>query len=123
MVLNIIHLNDRLIAEVPKGEAAVTDTDEMLDILADAGQSGAQSVIIYEEQLPSGFFDLKTRIAGEILQKFSNYRMYLAVVGSFGNYPGKSLRDFIRESNRTGRTVFVGSKEEALKHFSGRKGQ
>jgi hypothetical protein len=53
-------------------------------------------------------------MAGEILQKFSNYRMRLAIVGDFSEYKSKSLRDFIRESNRTGTINFVGTIDEAL---------
>ncbi|MFZ2340826.1 MAG: DUF4180 domain-containing protein [Bacteroidales bacterium] len=60
------------------------------------------------------FFDLKTKIAGDILQKFSNYRMKLAIIGDFSAIKSKSLRDFIRESNNAGTINFVGSMEEAM---------
>ncbi|MCK7528774.1 MAG: DUF4180 domain-containing protein [Ignavibacteriales bacterium] len=33
----------------------------------------------------SDFFDLKTGIAGEILQKFSTYNVRLAILGDFQN--------------------------------------
>ncbi len=39
--------------------------------------------------------------------------MKLAIVGDFVKYPGKSLRDFIFESNRTGRINFVSSVTQA----------
>ena len=38
-------------------------------------------------------------MAGEILQKFSNYRVRLAIIGSFEQCIAKSIRDFIYESN------------------------
>ena len=86
----------------------------MLDIIADAGYHDCDRLIIYEESLHQDFFDLKTGLAGEILQKFSNYRVKLVIVGDFTNVKSKSLGDFIRESNR-GRTVnFVNSVEEAV---------
>jgi hypothetical protein len=53
-------------------------------------------------------------MAGEILQKFSNYRIKLAIVGDFSKYTKKSIRDFIRESNNTGHINFVGTLDEAL---------
>lgn len=43
---------------------------------------------------------LKTGIAGDVLQKFSNYRVRLVIVGGFSKYPGTSIRDFIYESNK-----------------------
>ena len=39
-------------------------------------------------------------MAGEILQKFSNYRVRLAIVGDFTPYSSKSIKDFIYESNK-----------------------
>ena len=38
-------------------------------------------MIIHEKNITPEFFDLKNRMAGEILQKFSNYRIRLAIVG------------------------------------------
>lgn len=56
-------------------------------------------------------------MAGEILQKFSTYNHKLAIVGDFSGIESKSLRDFIRESNRTGRILFVDNREDALNRF------
>jgi hypothetical protein len=64
------------------------------------------------------FFDLKTKIAGEILQKFSNYRIGLAIVGDFSKYESKSMKDFIFESNKTKHVNFVEMLEDALNIFS-----
>lgn len=58
-------------------------------------------------------------MAGEILQKFSNYRVRLAIVGDFTSYSGKSIRDFIYESNKKGQINFVSTTEEALNVLSG----
>jgi hypothetical protein len=57
---------------------------------------------------------LKTGIAGEILQKFSNYRVDLAIIGNLNNHQSKSMKDFIFESNKFGQINFVESKSEAL---------
>jgi hypothetical protein len=57
-------------------------------------------------------------MAGEILQKFSNYRVKLAIVGDFSKYSSKSLADFIYESNKGKHINFVATKTEALKVLS-----
>jgi hypothetical protein len=49
-----------------------------------------------------------------VLQKFSTYRIRLAIVGDFSSYESKSIKDFIFESNKMGHINFVASKEEAL---------
>jgi hypothetical protein len=60
---------------------------------------GFDKVIIYRKNIVSDSFDLKTKMTGEILQKFSNYRVRLVIIGDFENVARKSLRDFIYESN------------------------
>jgi len=92
----------------------IENSQDMLDIMADAGYNGCDSLIIHAQTLTKDFFDLKTKLAGEILQKISNYRMRLAIVGDFTDIESKSLRDFIRESNGRGIICFVESVEEAL---------
>lgn len=104
----------RKIAEIIPGSDLITGPDDILDFMAEARLNDSDRIIIHDKSLNSDFFDLKTRVAGEILQKFSNYRMRLAIVGDFSSFKSKSLRDFIRESNRTGTINFVGTVDEAL---------
>jgi hypothetical protein len=85
--------------------------------MANAQYLGADTLILFEHQLCPEFFDLRSGMAGEILQKFSNYRMKLAIIGDFKKYPSKSLRDFIFESNKGGKILFLSSVEEAKKYF------
>lgn len=106
--------NGNTVAEVLPETVPVTSAEELLDFMADAGYNGSTAMIIHSQTLSSGFFDLRTGFAGEILQKFSNYRMRLAIVGDFTNIKSKALRDFIRESNTRGTINFVGSTEEAF---------
>jgi hypothetical protein len=44
--------------------------------------------------------------------------MSLGIVGDFSLYQSKSLRDFIYESNKSNRIVFVSTLEEALDRLS-----
>jgi sugar phosphate isomerase/epimerase len=111
----IFHLvNNIKIAEVTIDSGLIGGAQDILDIMADAGYNGCEGFIVHQKNLHKDFFDLKTRLAGDILQKFSNYRMRLAIIGDFSGYTSKSLKDFIRESNRTGIISFVSTHEEAL---------
>ena len=103
-----------IIAEVIPGADLISGPDDILDLMAEARYNGSGTMIIQDRSLHPDFFDLKTRIAGEILQKFSNYRMRLAIIGDFSQFKSKSLKDFIRESNRMGTIHFVGTLNEAL---------
>ena len=106
------------IAEVKSAGIVIGQTQDALDLMANADYLGARKIMIREEHLDHAFFDLKTGMAGEILQKFTNYRVQLAIIGDFSKYPGKSIRDFIFESNRYGRINFVSSREEAIKKLT-----
>lgn len=108
--------NKGVFAEVTPDSDLISGPDDILDLIAEAGSNGGDILVIHKECLLEDFFDLKTGIAGEILQKFSNYRMKLAIIGDFSACKSKSLKAFINESNR-GRIIrFVGSLDEL---FSG----
>ena len=102
------------IAELEKGRATISSTGDMLDIMGDIGYNGCSRLIVHAGDLSPDFFDLRTGLAGEVLQKFSNYRMRLAIVGDFSSLTSRSWRDFIRESNRGITVSFLPTLEEAL---------
>ncbi len=104
-----------------KGEGVlVYDVQSALDIMMTVHyESGLSRMAIRKEALAEDFFILSTRFAGEVLQKFVNYRMKLAVIGDFSKYTSKPLRDFIYESNKGNAVFFVSSEDEAAKMLSG----
>lgn len=105
------------IAEVTANDILITKVDDVLNLMSDIYYQGYDAMILHETTITPAFFDLKTGIAGEILQKFSNYRMRLAIVGDFTTYKIKSFNDFVFESNKNRQINFVGSVEEALERL------
>lgn len=79
--------------------------NDVLDLMAAAMYENCVGLIVPKECLPEDFFRLRTGFAGEVLQKFSNYNMKIAVTGDFSGYTSPSLRNFIYECNQ-GRQVF-----------------
>lgn len=120
MNIEITNYQGVFMAELIANEVVINDVQDALDIMANAAYSGAEKLILHKKNITKEFFDLKTGLAGEILQKFSNYNMPLAIVGDFSEYTSKSLRDFIYESNKTGRVNFVDSLEEAKEKLGNR---
>lgn len=112
-------INDIKIAEVLSEGKIIGNVEEGRSLLGDLYYQGFDRIIIHEKNITPDFFDLKTGVAGEILQKFSNYRVKLAIIGDFSMYTSKSLKDFIYESNKSRQVSFVGSLSEALKILSG----
>jgi len=118
MEIDIIEVNGNNIAVLRSLGVLIHETQDALDLMAEAGNLKSQKIIIKEDQVKPEFFDLKSGIAGEILQKFSTYNVQLAIIGDFSKYASKSLRDFIFESNKYGRINFVSSFEEAKEKLS-----
>jgi hypothetical protein len=84
------------------------------DLVGEALGAGAEVVAIPTARVTPAFFDLRTGLAGAVLQKFVNYRLVPVIVGDIGAELARSsaLRDFVRESNR-GQTVwFVAGLDE-----------
>ncbi|MED1876942.1 DUF4180 domain-containing protein, partial [Brevibacillus borstelensis] len=84
------------VAIVSSSEIVIEDVQSALDLIATVHyETGCDRIILNKSLVSESFFDLKTRLAGEILQKFINYRVKLAIVGDFSVYSSKSLKDFI----------------------------
>jgi hypothetical protein len=107
-------INNKIIAELTDKGYVISEVQDAIDLMADLSFQGCGRMIIYEKNLIKDFFDLSTGFAGEILQKFSNYNFKLAIIGDFSKYNSKSLRDFIRESNRGNMIFFTEDLQSAL---------
>jgi hypothetical protein len=115
MQLNYLYPTPRIsIAELIDKNFLITRPQDVLDIFGDLMAQDCDRIIIHERNLHSDFFDLKTRLAGEVLQKFSNYRVKLAIVGDFAKYQSKSLQDFIFESNKSNYVFFADNMDSAI---------
>lgn len=107
-------VNGATVAEIVSDEVLIKTPQDALDLMGNMYFQGFDKIILQEKHLTPEFFDLKNGMAGEILQKFSNYRMQLTIVGNFDRYASKSLRDFIRESNKGKLVNFVENSALAL---------
>lgn len=113
-------INNRQIAELFADDNIITDISDGSDLAGNLYYQNFDGGIIYQKNIAPEFFDLKTGIAGEILQKFSNFRLRLVIIGDFSNFDSKSLRDFIAESNKGKLINFTASREEAIQLLSER---
>lgn len=83
---------------------AAGDISSALSASVEAG-----GLILDEKDLSPDFFDLRTGLAGEVLQKFTNYRARLAIVVANAAAYGSRFSELAYE-HRTHKAVrFVGS--------------
>ncbi|WP_400190203.1 DUF4180 domain-containing protein [Hymenobacter sp. B81] len=118
MEISAHEINDLKIAEVVSDEVVIQTAADGLDLLGNVYYQGFDGLLLHQHQLTPDFFALRTGVAGEILQKFSNYRVRLAIVGDFSYYTSQSLRDFMAESNQGRQVSFVSTREEALQRLA-----
>ena len=100
--------------EVLSEKQFIGSVQDALDLIGEFFGQYYDGIIIHEHSISPRFFELKTRLAGDILQKFSNYHLRLAIVGDWSKYPSHSLAAFIVESNRGRMVNFATSTEEAV---------
>lgn len=115
MKIDTVIRNNIIIAVVQSEELLLTDVQSALDLMATVRyESDCDCMVLNKSEISEDFFQLSTRLAGEILQKYINYFMKLAIVGDFSVYTSKSLKDFIYESNHGRDVFFVSTVDEAV---------
>jgi hypothetical protein len=115
MEKRIIQKNGFPVAVIQNDEPIIIDAQSALDLLATLSHDdGCDRVAINKAAIIEDFFKLSTGIAGEILQKFVNYSMKIAIMGDFSAYTSKPLKDFIYECNQGNAVFFVPDEQSAV---------
>lgn len=108
MPANTYDLHGHRILECAPDMALATDRDAS-DLIGAALGAEAGTVVVPVACLSDEFFALRTRIAGEIVQKFTNYGLRLVILGDIAKHLEASgaLRDFVREANERTQLWFI----------------
>ena len=73
MEIKTHEIANQKIAEILSDEILLNTLEDGLDLLGNLYYQGFERIIIYEKNITPDFFDLKTKITGEILKKFAQY--------------------------------------------------
>lgn len=120
MKTGIIERNHIRVAVVHSDTVLITDTPSALDLMMSVKyETGCENIAINKEAFCKEFFVLSTCLAGEILQKYINYGVRLAIYGDFSHYTSKPLRDFLYESNKGKDVFFQPNAEMAVEKLCG----
>lgn len=116
--MEIIPIAENII-QIKSSEILIEKPQDALDLITMAKyEHQANAIIINKEQITEEFFDLKTGLAGDILQKFTSYQTKIAIIGDFTTYQSKAFHDFIRESNEGQFFFFLSTIQEAIQKLS-----
>ena len=119
-----------ILHESPSGTTAEAVSDalliqreqDVLRLMEELFAAGACGLILHQEDLAAEFFQLRTGLAGAVLQKLVQYEIRVAIVGDFSQYTSDALKAFIYESNRGRQVFFLESVEQALQKFDAAQG-
>ncbi len=108
------------VGEVVADGLVVKTPGHLMELAFTARAQKADRLALRVEQLDPAFFELRSGLAGEMLQKFVNYGQKLVVVGDVGAFTAKSesFAALVRESNRGRDVRFVKTMDEALSPWS-----
>ena len=87
---------------------AVGDIPDALSASIDAG-----GLVLDETRLSPDFFDLRTGLAGEVFQKFTNYRARLAIVVADESAYGSRFSELVYEHRNHKQVRFFASAQLA----------
>lgn len=106
---SLVTIGGSPVVVVPSEGPVFTTTGDATEVIGDAFAHEAQTIVIPVERLPDDFFELRTGYAGEVTQKFANYRLRLAIIGDIEPRlaESESLTAWVAESNRGSQLWFA----------------
>ncbi len=110
----IVEINGSDVFRLGENGPKISSLDDFMDPLGNAAYQGATWIEIPVARLNPAFFDLRTKLAGEILQKLVNYNLKCAIIGDISAHLSKSnaLRDFVYESNQGAHVHFYTEQQQ-----------
>lgn len=99
MDVELVQHNNRAYVKGEAGHPLLNNEDDLIDLICFCGEHDTDRVLLFAENLPQRFFDLKSGEAGMVLQKFVNYHMKVAAVLPPSYIRGK-FSEFVLETNR-----------------------
>jgi hypothetical protein len=119
MKINTVKQNNIEIAVINSDEILIKDVQSALDFMATVQyETGCNRIVLNKSAISEDFFNLSTKLAGDILQKNVNYHVKIAIIGDFSVYTSKSLKDFIYECNKGKDVFFLSDEKQAIEKLS-----
>lgn len=81
---------------------------------------GKAGLLLTEQDCGTSFFDLKTRVAGELFQKFINYHIAIALVIPDSTCYSERFTELAREHANHSQIRFVYSEQAAREFLTGK---
>ena len=113
MELKIVDHHGARIGIGPRGGKFLNHASKSSRLVEACGNAGVDRLALYPENLPEGFFDLSSKIAGEVLHRLRLYRVRLAVVQTPGLKLSSRFGEMLADEKRYGYFGLFDSLDEA----------
>lgn len=101
MKYNVVEkLNKKYLEFNGASNEQIKSEQDSLDIISSCWEADVYNVLLHEEILSDDFFNLRTKLAGMILQKFINYRIKMVIVLNNEDRVNDRFREMMLESNK-----------------------
>jgi PadR family transcriptional regulator AphA len=113
--------NGRKYIECIPEQRTILSEQDALDLIGICGEQDTNLLMLHSGNLPEAFFDLKTGLAGAIMQKFENYRIKAVAVLPSELVSRGRFREFALEANRGSQFRIFDNQQEAEAWLTGDK--
>ena len=101
--------------EGPGAQPWMTSAADAKRLVEACFSARTSDALLHPPNLPPGFFDLSTGVAGECLQKWRNYRIRVAVLAPAGSVSQSSrFGEMLAEESRKGAFRMFATRESAV---------
>jgi len=92
----------------------IASEKDILELVGFCGENRTERLLVHAENLAADFYDLHTKLAGEILLKLSNYRVVLAAVIPQEKIGDGHFAEMVLETNRGNEFRVFNTRDEAV---------
>lgn len=100
------HAQNQYVECLP-GDGRIENESDALELVAACGEYLTHRLLLYAENLAEDFFNLRSGLAGEVLQKFANYRIKTAAVLPPELVNQGRFREMALEANRSNQLFHI----------------
>lgn len=113
MDYNIIEKGTKKYIEVLSSDNLLNSEQDALDLISLSWEHNIQQQVLHGEIFSEDFFNLKTGVAGKMLQKFINYGIRVAAIIPAQVANTGRFREMVLETNKGNAFRVFSSREEA----------
>ena len=113
-IIKILKENDSIFAECDHTTKLVSSEQDAVDLIGFCGYHQTNNLLLYTDNVDESFFDLKSQLAGKVLQKCMNYYMRVAMVLSLDIKDNKRFSEMVLETNKGNHFRIFKTRDEAI---------